>query len=661
MKAMRKLTPDEITTLKNHNCSAENWDWIQVAPDFDAQRIQSTRFYGRNSIGNNTGHVQIDGIDRPCGIYGAVLKNCRIGDQVFIANVSSGIQNYTIADQVVIEDVHQIMTEGKSRFGNGVRVNSLNEGGGRKVTLFDDLNAQVAFLQAIYKQDDRFQANLEKLINLAVEDKSRAHGTIACAAVIRGCKTIKNVNIGPFSVITGASELSDGTIASCREDPTIIGSNVIMRNFIVSEGAQVHEGSALEHVFIGQGVRVGKNFSAEHSLFFANCEMFHSEACSIFAGPYTVTHHRSTLLIACMFSFYNAGSGSNQSNHMYKLGPVHQGILERGCKTGSFSYLLLESHVPAFSVVIGKHMSNINVPDLPFSYISEDASRSHLIPGKNLFSIGTVRDGAKWPARDRRKSSVKRDLIVFDVFSPYTVEKMRRGRDTLQELYDNAAKEQEAVHHGGVVIKRLLLRKGAKYYGMAVDRYLLGKVFEKIEEPAEETRWDKIAAQLQPATIQHPACWVDLAGLLALRERIDAVIRSVAEDKIETLDGLSAELEKIFRDYKMDEWAYVCHAFEQEYGCAPQALDKEKMSALIARWQEAAGALNALTLADAQSEFADYARIGYGLGAVEEERLKDFEAVRGSVATNEIIQQCQAEGEAIKDRAARLLELVKRF
>ena len=68
-------------------------------------------------------------------------------------------------------------------------------------------------------------------------------------------------------------------------------------------------------------------------------------ACSIFAGPYTVTHHKSTLLIAGLYSFMNAGSSSNQSNHMYKLGPVHQGILERGTKTTSNSYIVFPARI----------------------------------------------------------------------------------------------------------------------------------------------------------------------------------------------------------------------------------------------------------------------------------------------------------------------------
>lgn len=94
-----------------------------------------------------------------------------------------------------------------------------------------------------------------------------------------------------------------------------------------------------------------------------------------FAGPFTVTHHKSTLLIAGMFSFMNAGSGSNQSNHMYKLGPIHQGALERGAKTTSDSYILWPARIGAFSLVMGRHVNHPDTSDLPFSYLIEDKIR----------------------------------------------------------------------------------------------------------------------------------------------------------------------------------------------------------------------------------------------------------------------------------------------
>ena len=98
-----------------------------------------------------------------------------------------------------------------------------------------------------------------------------------------------------------------------------------------------------------------------------------------FAGPYTVTHHKSTLLIAGMFSFMNAGSGSNQSNHMYKLGPIHQGTLERGAKTTSDSYILWPARVGAFSLVMGRHVNHSDTSNLPFSYLIEQNNTTYLV------------------------------------------------------------------------------------------------------------------------------------------------------------------------------------------------------------------------------------------------------------------------------------------
>lgn len=54
----------------------------------------------------------------------------------------------------------------------------------------------------------------------------------------------------------------------------------------------------LRRCFVGEGVVIENGFSAENSLFFANSHLNHGEACAVFAGPYTVSHHRSTLLIA---------------------------------------------------------------------------------------------------------------------------------------------------------------------------------------------------------------------------------------------------------------------------------------------------------------------------------------------------------------------------
>ena len=71
---------------------------------------------------------------------------------------------------------------------------------------------------------------------------------------------------------------------------------------------------------------------------------------------------------------------------------VHQGLLERGSKTGSFSYLLWPSRVGAFTAVIGKHYANFDASDLPFSYITEEDAGSVITPAMNFFTVGTMRD-----------------------------------------------------------------------------------------------------------------------------------------------------------------------------------------------------------------------------------------------------------------------------
>ena len=120
-----------------------------------------------------------------------------------------------------------------------------------------------------------------------------------------------------------------------------------------ASGARVEDGAVVHLLFVGQASSLSHLFSAHDSLFFANCACENGEAAAIFGGPYTVTMHKSSLLIAGMFSFLNAGSGSNQSNHMYKLGPIHQGVVERGSKTTSDSYILWPARIGPFSLVNG--------------------------------------------------------------------------------------------------------------------------------------------------------------------------------------------------------------------------------------------------------------------------------------------------------------------
>ena len=119
---------------------------------------------------------------------------------------------------------------------------------------------------------------------------------------------------------------------------------------------QILNSAKISNCFVGEACCITNGFTAESSVFFANCHMANGEACAAFCGPFTSSHHKSSLLIGGMFSFYNAGSATNFSNHAYKMGPIHYGTLERGCKTASGAYLLMPAKIGTFSVCFGKLM-----------------------------------------------------------------------------------------------------------------------------------------------------------------------------------------------------------------------------------------------------------------------------------------------------------------
>ena len=206
--------------------------------------------------------------------------------------------------------------------------------------MYNHLSSHLAYILALYRHDIPLLERIESLIAEYVKAHTSGRGKVGRGTRILNAGILKNVCVGEYAVVEGAARMENGTILSKKESPSYVGSNVIAVDFIFSTDSRVEENTIIRKCFVGQATELGRQYSAENSVFFANCGGFHGEACAVFAGPYTVTHHKSTLLIAGLFSFLNAGSGSNQSNHMYKLGPVHQGIIERGSKTGSDSYML---------------------------------------------------------------------------------------------------------------------------------------------------------------------------------------------------------------------------------------------------------------------------------------------------------------------------------
>ncbi len=657
----RNLTKEEIEKLISQNCYSNNWSEITVAEGFSPENIRNTGFEGTIKLGSLSGNIEIEkNVFKPCGISDSFISNCEIGDNVHISDVKT-LKNYIIEEGVVISNVGSLVVNEESAFGNGTEIEALNEGGGRELPIFDRLSSQIAYLTVLYRHDKDFIDKITGLINEYCKSKRSAKGHIEKGVKIINSLAIRNVKIGSYAIISGSSLLEEGTIQSCMEAPVIIGTGVIAKNFIVLSGSAIDSGAVIEKSFIGQGVKMGKQFSAENSLFFANSEAFHGEACSLFAGPYAVTHHKSTLLIATLVSFFNAGSGTNQSNHMYKLGPLHQGILERGSKTGSFSYLLLPCHIGAYTAVMGKHYANFDSSDFPFSYISEEKGRSVLTPAMNLFTVGTRRDVDKWPARDRRKDPVKLDLIHFELFSPYIVSRIISAIRILNELAEKQGIKQDYINYKGIGIHRLLFKTTRKYYEMAMKIYIGQEIVKHLGGIDNSSSLSDLRNMLAPQNNEGTGKWVDLCGMFAPENKINELIDSVKNGEIQSVDALQENFFSVFNNYSNYAWRWCSDIIAGETGTEVENISVDSLIQIITDWKINAVKLNNMILKDAEKEFDISSKTGFGIDGDSAVRDLDFQSVRGEYEQNKFVTSLQKESKEIEEKAERLSAILTRL
>ena len=663
MTKYRKLNRTEIERLTAQECMADNWNQVHVAEGFSPAHIAHTRFSGEVYLGRFEQEIELPGgLRKHAGLRHVTLHNCIIGNNTLIENIPNYVANYQIGDYCYIQNVNLLLTEGESCFGNNTEVSVLNETGGREVPIYNRLSAQLAYIVAMYRHRPDLIGRLGQMIADYARSVKSTRGTIGNGVHIVNTGTIRNVCIGDACRIEGASRLDNGTINSCTEAPVYIGANVTAEDFIISSGACVSDGVVLSRCFIGQACHLTHLFSAHDSLFFSNCQGENGEACAIFAGPYTVTMHKSSLLIAGMFSFFNAGSGSNQSNHMYKLGPIHQGVVERGSKTTSDSYMLWPAKIGAFSLIMGRHVTHPDTSGMPFSYLIEHGNRSYLVPGANLKSVGTIRDAQKWPKRDRRTDPDKLDCINFNLLSPYTIQKMLQGIDTLQGLKQTSGETSECYSFQSTTIKNSSLEKGINLYTLAVHKFMGNSIIKRLEGvPFADL--DDLHSRLQPTDPLGEGEWIDLAGLIIPKQAMQEEIERIVHQSDYTLEEAEAFFRTLHRRYYDMEWTWVCSKMQRWYGKSIDQLTPQDIIGIVRQWNEAVVSLDRMLYDDARKEFSMISRIGFGVDGSASQRDFDFEQVRGEFESDPFVQMvCRhieektALGDELLERLNRLID-----
>jgi len=636
-EGFRKLTAAEKTLLESNGCHCNEWDNVQVTGTFNPESYHRVKFSGEIRLGKAGGQRKDkSGIMYHEGISDARIHNCEIGNNVVICNISGYIANYVIADNVTISDCGRIFTEGESTFGNGQGIAVLNETGGRQVRMWDRLSSQLGYVVSLYRHRKGTIEAINRMIDTYCDSVRSSKGFIGEGCTITGCPMMRNVRLGSSVKIENALKLDEGSVNSCLQAPVYIGPGVIMEKFIVCSDSVVTDATIISKCFIGQGCYLGKHYSAEDSLFFANCGGYHGEAKSIFAGPFTVTHHKSTLLIAGIYSFMNAGSGSNQSNHMYKLGPIHQGIMERGSKTTSDSYLLWPARIGPFTLVMGRHYKNMDTSLLPFSYLIEHNDESILVPAINLRSVGTIRDARKWPLRDMRRDPELIDQINYNMLSPYTIRKMIQGRDLLKNLQTNSGAKSEYYTFDSMKISRSSLERGIDLYQTGINKFLGNSLIDRLEG-VKIADVASLRQRLKPVSTAGKGNWIDLGGMIAPQNEVEAILNRIENGTISTLDDVNAEFAALHASYCDREWSWAAARLEEEERKTIDDFTPDDIITIVEKWKKGVVGLDYKLYEDAMKEFTLSSRTGFGIDGDEDVKKTDFEEVRGDFENNPVV------------------------
>ena len=597
----RQLDEKEIRQLEDNNCWAEDWQRVMVADDFNPNAVRNVTFYGNVKLGSFNKSIEVSKtFMRRTGVYNATLRNVTIGNNSLVENVGNYINNYVIGSDCYISNICTMETTEGATYGEGNIISVLNEVGEGNVVSYHGLTSQIAALMVRHAGNNAFRTAIRRLVAEYIQRTTPDTGTIGNGVKIVNTKEVTNTVVYNDCEINGAARISDCTIMSSPEASVFIGTGVICENSIIAHGSSIINSVKMQDCFVGEACKLSNGFTAAQSVFFANSYMSNGEACAAFCGPFSSSHHKSSLIIGGMFSFYNAGSATNFSNHAYKMGPIHYGTLERGSKTASGAYLLMPAHIGTFSVCFGKLMYHPDTRSLPFSYLIAYGDIMYLVPGRNLTTVGLYRDIRKWPKRDMRSKQSQKSIVNFDWLSPFSVGEIIQGKEILERLREASGDNVSTYNYHEYVIKTSSLRKGIKYYDIAL-RIFMGAVLKR-------------HALVPPVSTVGTGKWNDLSGLLLPDSEEQQLVSDIADGTIESMDDIVDRLNAINDNYNEYRWAWAYRMILDYYGLSE--ITQQDAERIHTDYITARRAWIAEIKKDAEKE--------YQLGDVEDSVLQNF-------------------------------------
>ena len=199
-----------------------------------------------------------------------------------------------------------------------------------------------------------------------------------------------------------------------------------------------------------------------------------------------------------------------------------------------------------------------------------------------------------------RPDSARKSIVNFDWLSPFTVGEILRGKKILEDLREASGEDVSTYNYHEYVIKNSSLRKGIKYYDIALRIYM-GAVLKR-------------HAPVEPTTTVGTGSWTDISGLLLPESEEQRIIDDIISGDIDTTEALAERFEQINDMYSEYRWAWSYRMIMDYYGFT--SLTEENVERVKSDYITARRAWIAEIKKDAAKE--------YKLGDVEEEVFRNF-------------------------------------
>ncbi|MFW6155546.1 MAG: DUF4954 family protein [Planctomycetota bacterium] len=606
----RNLRADEIEVLVRNGNAADNWDDLLVTDEFTPRAVRNCEFHGLVRLGRlRRACLEYHDLVVPVGLTNSRVVACDLGDDVAVHNVRY-LAHTIVGDNAILLNIDELHTTNHAKFGNGivkdgededVRIwmDLINEAGGRSVMPFDGMTPADATLWAKFRGDAKLMARLAEITQRQFDARRGYYGMIGDRCVIKNCRIVKDVKIGPCAYIKGANKLKNLTINSTAEEPSQIGEGVELVNGIIGRGCHVFYGCKAVRFVMGDrsnlkyGARLIHAYLGDNSTI-SCCEVLHD---LIF--PAHEQHHNNSFLTAALVKGQSnvAACATLGSNHNSR---ANDGELEagRGFWPGLCVSIKHSCRFASFTLLAkGDYPAEMDVPT-PFSLVSDDPTegRLRIMPAYwwmyNMYAL--ARNSWKFHSRDRRVRKLQH--VEFDALAPDTVEEILHARDLLarwtaqarrrasgdagdldddallaagRDLLEGPAERTdpleilgEGIEHSQRKVVILRARQAWAAYGQMLDTYavrnlmtfLAGRPDASLEDMNETLDGERCRA------------WVNLGGQLVRRKDLDRLIRDINAGTLATWDAIHNRYDHLWERYPLHKQTHAMAVLRERLG-----------------------------------------------------------------------------------------------